>query len=173
MTAQNRYLSGDINSVLAPVKGATVIETGDLLFLNNAGGLLNSTSTVDNYVYPISDLKPASGGLQTANSLYTTFYGVAMGSSKSGVTEKITVAVSGLFRYPLHPTYQTSAVTLGALISAVSNEIAAGVSKDYVILTTTNPGSTAYLGYCQKTESAATFVDFEIMTAFGPFGVAS
>jgi len=105
--------------------------------------------------------------------LQYTFLGVAMESSPaSGVTDNITVATSGFFRYPLHPDWVTSAVTVGSLVSAVSYELTGGVSNQHVIMIAATPGSTCYLGRCIKTESAATFVDFELMTAFGPCGVA-
>lgn len=94
-----------------------------------------------------------------------------MESSPSGVTENISVAKAGVFRYPL---YRNGAVTVGALISAVSTLTAGtGVSKQAVFMSSTAPGSTAYLGYVVKTESGASFVDFQIRTAGGPNGLAT
>lgn len=178
MAAQNRHLSGDIDAYSAPVKGATVVEAGDIMWLNSgitgAGGHLGNGLAADFYAYPASDLKPSTGDLISEGVLYNTFLGIAMESSPSGVTENITVATAGQFRFKLHSAFVTSDVTIGQRVSAVSEAAAAsGISKDVVIMGTTNPGSTVYLGYCQKTESAVTFIDFEIRTIFGANGLAT
>ena len=53
MTAYNRYLSGEMNTVVAPVKGSVVIEAGDFLFINETGGALGLAIAADNYAYPL------------------------------------------------------------------------------------------------------------------------
>jgi len=170
MAGNNRYLKGKQSTQLTPVKGNIVIDAGDLLFLNATGGSLGIGKAADSYAYHVSSLIPATGLTSAAIILYNNFLGVALESSPSGVTENITVAKSGVFRFPLHPSYIGSSVTIGTSISFVSNELAAGVSNPYVMHINTNPGCTAYIGYCVKTESAATYVDINIQTAYGPFG---
>ena len=172
MAGNNRYLKGKQSTQLTPVRGNIAIDAGDLLFLNATKGSLGAGKAEDSYAYPISSLAPATGGTNCAKILTANFLGVALESSPSGVTENITVAKSGVFRYPLHAAYQTGAVTIGASISFVSNELSAGVSVQNVVsLNSGYHGSTAYVGYCIKTESAATYVDINIQTAYGPFGV--
>jgi len=170
MAGNNKYLKGKQSTQLTPVKGNIVIEAGDLLFLNATAGSLGLGNAADNYAYPVSSLVPATGGTNTAKILTANFLGVSLESSPSGVTENITVAKGGVFRFPLHPSYIGSSVSVGTSISFVSNELAAGVSAAYVMHIATNPGCTAYVGYCTKTESGATFVDVNIQTAYGPFG---
>jgi len=172
MTAQNRHLRGDMEEVLASVHGSTVVEAGDLMFQDKTSGVRGASEDADNYAYPFSyAANSATPGTGIQYGLYQNFLGVAMESSQSGVTEKISIAKAGVFRYPL---YRNGAVTVGALISAVSTLTAGtGVSNQAVFMSATAPGSTAYLGYVVKTESGASFVDFQIRTASGPNGLAS
>lgn len=177
MAAQNRHLRGDREEVLAPVHGNVVVEAGDLMFLNTVNGLVGAETVgggiaADNYAYPFNkavNAATALTGIQYA--IYTNFLGVAMESSPSGTTENISVATNGVFRYPI---YRNGAVTIGSLISAVSNQASnVGVSSQTVYIAATAPGTTAYLGYIVKTESGASFVDFQIRTAFGSSGLAT
>jgi hypothetical protein len=177
MAAQNRHLRGAREEVLADIHGNTVVEAGDFMFRNAVAGSVGSGTVgdgiaADNYAFPFNKAINAASvltGIQYC--IYSNFLGVAMESSKSGVTEKISIAKAGVFRYPL---YGKSAVTVGALVSAVSAyDSAQGVSAQCVHQAATAPGSTAYLGYIVKTESGASFVDFQIRTAFGSAGLAT
>ena len=161
MSAKNRHLKGKTNSVIVDVRAKTVIEAGDLLYALTGDSY---------YAYPFSTCVDTTGATQRAATLYATFLGVAMESSPSGVTEKITVAKSGVFRFPL---VQNSAVTVGAKVSAVSSEAAtSGASKDYVAIGTAGTAdprsSTCYLGYIVKSNtSAVSYVDFELKAQGG------
>jgi len=165
MAAHNRHIREVKNQVLAPVKGGTVIEAGDLVFRNALGSM---TIAADNYTYPFNDaVNSASETTELLYSVHVNFLGVAMESSPSGTTENISIATAGKMRFPL---YRIGGVTIGQKVSAVStfaSAAVAGVSKDTVIQLATTPGTTAYLGYVSKTESGASFVDFQIRTAFG------
>ena len=87
MTDKMRWRYGDTNPVVAAVDSATVIEIGDLVYLD------------------IDDAKPASSladqESETANqaALADVFLGVAMQRSRSGDTDPIRVATTGVFEF--------------------------------------------------------------------------
>jgi len=175
MAGQNRYLRGKVKTVLAEVLGAASLEAGDLVFLNNVNGTAGVGVSpfllqADNRVYSLSDHKTSTDSSTWTVRLSNQFMGVAMEGSQAGVTEKVTVATTGIYRYPL---YSVSAVTTGSKISAVStvwsttSDGSLGTSRQVVINhnSAAASGSTVYLGHCVKTESGASFVDFEIWSA--------
>ncbi len=85
MSNQMRWRYGDTNPVMLPVDSTTVIEIGDLVYLDT------------------DDAKPAStiadsgtlAGNQTA--LHDNFIGIAMQASADGDTAAIRIATSGVF----------------------------------------------------------------------------
>ena len=87
MSDKLRWRYGDTNPVVAAVDSATVIEIGDLLFLDT------------------DDVKPASSKTWSANLAGTQdlfadkFLGVAMQRSRSGDTTQIRVATAGVFEF--------------------------------------------------------------------------
>lgn len=172
MAGHNRHLRGETNEVLGNVHGNVVVEAGDLMFKDTIDGVRGAGVADDSYVYPFNlAVNSASAGTQIINAIYTQFCGVAMEGSPSGTTEAITVATSGVFRYP---NYTVAGVTIGSLVSAVSPfSSASGVSEQTVAITGADASCTAYLGYCVKTESGASFIDLQIRTAYGPGGLAS
>jgi len=174
MAGRNRYLKGDINPIIVPVHSYHAVEAGDFVSINKTAGGFGIGQTADNYAFPFSEIKCATDSIAVAGFLYTYFAGIAMEDSPSGVTENITIATSGVFRQPLHSAYVGSAVTVGALVSAVTGYPSAGVSDQYVTHGAAGAiASSAYLGYIVKTESGASFVDFQLRTAYGPAGLAS
>ena len=87
MSDKMRWRYGDINPVVSAVDSATVIEIGDLLWQDT------------------DDAKPASM-LGTGDSHFfdqglfaSTFLGVAMQRSRSGYTEPVRVATTGVFEF--------------------------------------------------------------------------
>jgi hypothetical protein len=82
-----RWRYGETNPVMIPVDSATVIEIGDLLYLDT------------------DDAKPASSQAdqltETANQqlFHDVFAGVAMQASPSGETQPIRVATTGVFEF--------------------------------------------------------------------------
>jgi len=172
MAAHNRHLRGDTNDVLIDIHGNTTIEAGDFIVRNGVdGGMAGAAATglaADNYGFPLSSYhNTASTEIEINGIIQTNFVGVAMESSPSGTTEKITVASDGVFRYPL---YTSSAVTIGTTVSTTSGSAHSASSKQAVSILGTANDTTAYLGYCVKTESGASFVDFQIRTAYGTGG---
>ena len=175
MAGVNRHLREDTESILAPVHGNIEGEVGDLLLLNNVAGSVGFTSSTllaaDNYVFPFTYARGVTAASYQDNVLLQQFIGVAMTGSLLGVTNNIVVATEGVFRYPLNSL--NSAVTEGAKVSACCPAITTlligtGSSNQAVInhATQSGKGTTAYIGYCVKTESGASFVDFRIHTAF-------
>jgi len=82
-----RWRYGDTSPVIIPVDSATVVEIGDLIWLDT------------------DDAKPASSqadqGLKTANQemFHDNFLGVAMQQSRSGDVDSIRVATRGVFDF--------------------------------------------------------------------------
>ena len=92
MSNAMRWRYGDTNPVMVPVDSATVIEIGDLLYLDT------------------DDAKPASDqadqGTAGANQqeFQGKFVGVAMQCSASGETGSIRIATSGVFEFACDAT---------------------------------------------------------------------
>jgi len=82
-----RWRYGDTSPVMLPVDSTTVIEIGDLLYLD------------------VDDAKPASAqadqGTKAANQelFHDKFAGVAMQASRNGDTQPIRVATAGVFEF--------------------------------------------------------------------------
>jgi len=175
MSKNNRFLKGDTHSIIAPVHSYHDVEAGDLMLLNNTNGYEGVNTTADNYAFPFDYCKFASASMGTgmAEAVHSAFLGVAMESSPSGVTENITIATAGIFRYPVHTARVGGAVTIGSTVHAVSNSLDAGVSPQSVSFGSSSAdtiSSTAILGFIVKTDSGVSFVDIQIRTAFGPSG---
>lgn len=82
-----RWRYGDTSPVMLPVDSATVIEIGDIVYLD------------------VDDAKPASAqgdlGTELGNqqAFHDVFIGVAMQASPSGSTQPIRVATTGVFEF--------------------------------------------------------------------------
>jgi hypothetical protein len=100
-----RWRYGDTNPVMLPVDSATVIEIGDMVFLD------------------VDDAKPASSladqGTESGNQqlFHDGFAGVAMQASPSGATQPIRVATSGVFEFDCLST----TLEVGDLMSSDEN----------------------------------------------------
>ena len=126
-----RWRYGDTCPVMLPVDSATVIEIGDLVYLDT------------------DDAKPSSAqadqGTEAANQemFHDKFAGVAMQQSRSGDTQPIRVATAGVFEFDcLSGTYE-----VGKLIG--DDENTGGTALEDQIVT---PVATANLavGRCAK-----------------------
>ena len=131
-----RWRYGDTSPVMLPVDATTVIEIGDLVYLDT------------------DDAKPASSqadqGTETANQelFHDKFAGVAMQASRNGDTQPIRVATAGVFEFDCLST----AYEVGKLIG--SDENAGGTALERQVIT---PVATANLaiGRCAKRVSPA------------------
>ncbi len=90
-----RWRYGDTNPVTVPVDSTIVIEIGDIVFLNTddarpAGQDTNSDGTGD-----LWNISLAS----TQEAFHDLFLGVAMQRSRSGDTDPVRVASSGVFEF--------------------------------------------------------------------------
>ena len=131
----------------------------------------------EGYAYPFSSYAGVSKATGFGHALYHKFLGIALSGSALGVTGRVTVAQSGVFRFLLR---DQTGVTAGNLISSVSPHVGlkaatGGASRNVVTdsATLSGLGTTAYLGYIIKTESGASFVDFRLRTAYGLDGLAT
>ena len=105
MSNTMRWRYGDTEPVMLPVDSATVIEIGDLVFLDG------------DYAKPAS--AQADQGTEAANQefFHDKFAGVAMQASPSGSTQPIRVATAGVFEFDcLSATFE-----VGALVGADEN----------------------------------------------------
>jgi len=115
-----RWRYGDTSPVMLPVDATTVIEIGDLVYLDT------------------DDAKPASSqadqGTEAANQelFHDKFAGVAMQASRNGDTTPIRVATTGVFELAcLSTTFEPGAligVDEAASGTALENQTAAAVA---------------------------------------------
>ncbi len=117
MSNKMRWRYGETNPVRLPVDSATVIEIGDLVYLDT------------------DDAKPASaqadGGTLAANqeALHDKFVGIAMQSSVTGETLPIRIATTGVFEFDC----AADTFELGELIGPVENVAGSALEDQSVI----------------------------------------
>ena len=141
-----RWRYGDTSPVMLPVDSATVIEIGDLVYLDT------------------DDAKPASAqadqGTEAANqeAFHDKFAGVAMQASRNGDTQPIRVATAGVFEFDcLSTTFE-----VGKLIGADEN--AGGNALEDQIVAPVNTANLA-VGRCAKrVNPAATKVLLDVVS---------
>jgi hypothetical protein len=126
-----RWRYGDTSPVMLPVDSATVIEIGDLVYLD------------------VDDAKPASAQSDVGSELgnqqafHDVFAGVAMQASPAGATQPIRVATAGVFEFDCLST----TLEVGDLMS--SDEHSGGTSLlNQTVVKVTNPN--AAVGRCAK-----------------------
>ena len=126
-----RWRYGDTCPVMLPVDSATVIEIGDLVYLD------------------VDDAKPASAQADQSTEIgnqqlfHDVFAGVAMQASRSGDTQPIRVATAGVFEFDCLST----TLEVGYLMS--SDENVAGVALlNQTVAKVGNPN--AAIGRCAK-----------------------
>ena len=116
MSDKMRWRYGDTNPVVAAVDSSTVIEIGDLVYQD------------------VDDAKPASSqadqGSETANQelFADNFLGVAMQRSRSGDTDPIRVATTGVFELDC----PSGTFELGDLLGADENGAGDGLLDQQV-----------------------------------------
>ncbi len=97
MADRMRWRHGDTAPMIVPVETETVIEIGDLLWLDGY------------YAKPASDFPLIVDFAKTQEEFKKKFLGVAMWRSRSGETEPIRIATRGVFWYG----YIWSPMTIG------------------------------------------------------------
>ena len=126
-----RWRYGDTCPVMLPVDSATVIEIGDMVYLDT------------------DDAKPASSqsdqGTEGSNQqlLHDLFAGVAMQASRSGDTQPIRVATTGVFEFDCLST----TLKVGDLIGSDENVAGTALLNQTVAKVAT---ANAAVGRCAK-----------------------
>jgi hypothetical protein len=133
-----RWRYGDTNPVVLPVDSATVIEIGDLVWLDT------------------DDAKPASASTYGANlaaaqeTFHDKFAGVAMQQSRAGDADPVRVATTGVFEYDC----ASATFEVGARIGVDANAGATALLNQQVIGTAAaNPELS--IGTCAKRVATA------------------
>jgi hypothetical protein len=147
-----RWRYGDTNPVVIPVDSATVIEIGDLVYLET------------------DDVRPAGQqtdlGSKVANQeeFHDKFAGVSMQRSRAGDTTPIRVATTGVFEFvSVSLTFE-----VGALIGADENDAGTLLENQRVIGVAT---ANLAIGRCAKrVNPASTKVLVDIVSTVGRGG---
>lgn len=146
MANQMRWRYGDTQPVMAPVLSATVIEIGDLVYLDSGTA------------------KPASlqadAGTEAGNqeNFHDKFLGVALAASRAGDTAAIRVATRGAFEFAC----PSGTFALGDLLGA--KEAASGTALENQTVKSVATANLA-LGRCtQAVTTASTRVLLEIVS---------
>jgi len=157
MANMMRWRYGETHPVLLPVDSATVIEIGDLVYLDT------------------DDAKPAGSqadaGTEAANqeAFHDKFAGVAMQRSRSGDTAPIRVATRGVFEFDC----PSATLEVGALLGASENG-AGNALLNQQIESVATPNLA--LGRCvQRLNPAGTKTLIEIISTVvhgGPYAMA-
>jgi len=103
-----RFKTGDVKPRQVAVASATVIEKGDLLYLDSGTGTAK----------PASDFTWNTNLAVTQEGFHDAFLGVAMQSSKSGDTKDIAIASGGEFGLDCAAAQFTAGELLGAAKAA-------------------------------------------------------
>jgi hypothetical protein len=154
-----RWRYGETNPVVLPVASATVIEIGDLVFFDSGS------------VKPANGLTYGGSLAATQESFHDKFAGVAMQQSRSGDTQDIRVATSGVFEFAC----ASATFEVGARIGVDDNAGGTAlVNQQVIAVALANPELS--VGYCaRRVNPASTGVLVDIvgtLTHAGPQAVA-
>lgn len=146
MSNRMRWRAGETNPVICPVDSPTVIEIGDLVFLDTDDAK------------PFKDM-PDQGTLVSNQQITKdSFLGVAMQASRAGDSKPIRVATTGVFEFEVAST----TIELGEMLGAA--EDGAGVTIQNQIVRTVATSDRA-LGRCAKRlNPAGTKVEISIVS---------
>ena len=166
MAKHNRHLRGASGEIIVDINGNGVVDAGDLMFKDSTAGVRGAASTASEYAFPLesaTSINDASTALLVMYNIHNNFIGVAMESSPTGVTEKISVATQGVFKFPMPAN---SGITVGTRVSMVS-PAASVVNSTQVAGESSTGAGTAYVGYVTKSAaSPVAYVEFELRTKY-------
>ncbi|MHC4398604.1 MAG: hypothetical protein ACYTG0_02890 [Planctomycetota bacterium] len=143
MSDKMRWRYGDTNPVVAAVDSGTVIEIGDLVYQDT------------------DDAKPASSqadqGSETANQelFADNFLGVAMQRSRSGDTDPIRVATTGVFEFDC----PSGTFELGNLVGVDENAVGNGLLDQQVASVSASKYAVGRVAKRLATAATAVLVD--------------
>ncbi len=149
-----RWRYGDTNPVVAAVDSATVIEIGDLIYLDTDDAK-PASSQAD------QETKAANQALFAGN-----FLGVAMQQSRAGDTTPIRVATTGTFEF----SCTAGTFELGDLIGSTENTGGDGLEKQKVEKVTTSAG--AFGRVTRREASSSSLVMVSICSTVMAGGIA-
>ena len=161
-TSANRHLRGETNEVDVKVDSNVIVSVGDLMIIEAVSG----SAQQGDAGYMGAPASWASDGGHAAFGL--SFVGVAMTGSKSGVTENIPVATTGIFRFPVTASagqtvtagYIVSGATYGASgVSVLSQKVVAGPAAGFT-------SAAPRIGMIVRGQNTSSTVDFLLMTRF-------
>ncbi|REK19166.1 MAG: hypothetical protein DWQ37_01885 [Planctomycetota bacterium] len=127
-----RWRYGETNPVVLPVASATVIEIGDLVYL-------------DTTAKPAGDLTYGASLAATQEAFHDSFVGVAMQQSRAGDTQDIRVATTGVFEFAC----ASATFDVGARIGVDDNAGPSALLNQQVIAVN-NANPELSIGYCAK-----------------------
>jgi hypothetical protein len=158
MTNTMRWRYGETNPVVLRVASATVIEIGDLVYL-------------DTTAKPAGALAYGASLAATQEAFHDAFAGVAMQQSRAGDTQDIRVATTGVFEFAC----ASATFDVGARVGADDNAGGTALLNQQVIAVAgTSPQLS--IGYCAKRvnpEGTAVLVDvIGTVTHAGPQAAA-
>ncbi|MBI3837672.1 MAG: hypothetical protein HY288_07035 [Planctomycetia bacterium] len=134
MSSTMRWRYGETNPIVMNVASSTVIEIGDLVYVDAA-------STVK----PAGAMTYGASLAATQETFHDAFAGVAMQQSRAGDAHDIRVATTGVFEFAC----ASATFEVGARIGADKNAGGTALLNQQVIATATaNPELS--IGYCAK-----------------------
>jgi len=156
MSDKMRWRYGDTNHVVAAVGSSTEIEIGDLLWQDT------------NQAKPASDQADQGSDEDNQEAFTDSFLGVAMQRSRSGDTDPIRVATTGVFEFELE---YLAALELGDLIGPrASDREGGGTILDNQRVEKVTESKYA-VGRCSKRGTALTSVLVDIRSTVMTGGV--
>jgi hypothetical protein len=163
----NRWVEWDPETVEVEVFGSTVIEQGDLIFLDQVNGLRNiGTSTATNKGYPFSRCSGVTETIASNQQLaYENFVGVAMYPSPSGSSQSIAVGTAGVFRFSLKAA---KTIRPKSVIMPAGSGTSLLYSQKVEVWTS---GSTYPLGYAMEEKTRATSAKWAVHSKVIPKSV--
>lgn len=140
MSNNVRYRNGDTNPVFIAPASATVIEIGDLCFLDPVSGAPEpASSQID------------QGSLTLNQDAFQQYFlGVAMDASAAGETDAVGFATTGNFEF----TCASATFSLGGLIAAVEDSTGEAL-EDQAVVTVAAGNESSAIGRVNKPEAVA------------------
>ena len=127
-----RWRYGETNPVVLPVASGTVIEIGDLVYL-------------DTTAKPAADLSYGASLAATQEAFHDKFAGVAMQQSRAGDTDDIRVATTGVFELGCASATFEVGARIGVDDNTAGDEL---LSQQVIAVNVGNPELS--VGYCAK-----------------------
>lgn len=151
MSDNMRWRYGESNPVVAAVNSATVLEIGDMVWQDTDDAKPASDSTY-------------SGGLGNSQDVFAgSFLGVAMQRSRSGDTDNVRVATSGIFEFAC----ASSTFELGDMVGPDDNAGGTALENQTVIKVTDAARAIGRVAKRVATAATSVLVDVRSVVMYG------